>query len=290
MTEPVEDREPGGSRAQSHPPSPPRSGTSVASPNREKIRALVRDVLSSDYLSRLQAASLLGLEGEEAAEELIQAAQKASDVSTFPVVTEVLESMGRAARRPALKAIRAAELKRPRDVYLVECLLDVLPEGRDAEAAEAIASVLDKCLAAIERNGNSVLVSLCQHARLKVHSVLGEMGERRCLDDLIRLVSETGPHLRPETIEALHEIGDRRAISPLLRSFEAQESGALREDIRDALLQVLKREGLTPDSDYVQQLPAAEKATLARLLPRARNGHSNGNGHSNSNGNGYHKV
>jgi hypothetical protein len=228
---------------------------------------------------------LLGLEGEEAAEELIQVVQKASDVSIFPVVTELLESMGRAARRPALKAIRAADLKRPRDVYLVECLLDVLPEGRDAEAAEAIASILDKCRATIERNGNSVLVSLCQHARLKAHSVLGEMGERRCLDDLIRLVCETGPHLRPETIEALHEIGDRRAISPLLRSYEAQESGALREDIRDALLQVLKREGMAPDSAYIQRLSASDRATLTKVFPRARNG--NGNGSANGNGNGH---
>jgi len=278
VTEKVEDREPGGSRdKEDGNPNHPRSGTSVASLNREKIRALVNDVLSSDYLTRLKAVSMLGAQGEEAAEELVQAVQRASDVSTFPVVTEVLKAMGRTARGPVLKAIHAAELKRPRDVYLVECLLDVLPEGRDPAAATAIAAVLDKCRAAILRNGNSVLVSLCQHARIKAHAALGEMGDRRCLDDLVDLVQQNGPHLRPETIETLHELGDRRAVGPLLRSYEAQESGALREDIRDALLQVLKREGLSPESAVFSKLAPPERATMLKMFPRKSNG-TNGNG------------
>lgn len=206
--------------------------------------------------------------------------RRTSDVSHFPVLIEMLESLGDAARRPAIRALEASELKRARDVYLVECLLDALPEGRDPESAAAVASVIRRCREAMERNGNGALSAICQHARIRAHSILGDMGDRSCLDDLVDLCAAEGPHMRPEVIAALHEIGDRRSLVPLLHSYEAQESGAIREDIRDAFLQIARREGIGFDSPSFADLTASEKAILQKFHPRPRNGNgSNGDGH-----------
>lgn len=250
--------------------------------SRGRIRALIQDVLSADYPARLQSAVLLGLQGEEAADELIRVLQRSNDESPFPVVTQVLEAMGKNVHGAVLRALHGIELKRPNDVYLAECLLDVIAAHGNGKMSEAAAAVIDRCAAASRDARDEELVPLYQHARVKAHALLADLSDRSRLNDLIRLSESEGPHLLPEVIDALHEIGDRRAIRPLLRSYQVQESFALQDDIKDACQQVMKRENLTPDDPFFEKLPSEEKNAFQKIFPRARNG--NGNGHGNGGG------
>lgn len=237
-----------------------------------RLRTLIAEALSADYPARLQSAVRLGLEGEGAAEELIRVLRKTNDETLFPIVTQILEAMGKEAHGPVLRALEFIDLKRPADVYLAECLLDVIATSDNGRAARAAALVIDRCAAAAAGQKDEELTPLLQHARIKAHGLLADLCDRSRLDDLIQMSESEGPHLVPEIIEALREIGDRRAMRPLLRSYRVQESLALQDDIREAFLQVMRRENLSADDPFFQGFPEEEKASLQRMFPRIRNG------------------
>lgn len=232
-------------------------------------RQLLETLLSSDYLKRVQAAVELQKLGKDAAEAVVEHLQR-SDVGSYVQLTAVLESLGRAAVDVIVAALRSIEVKRARDVYLAECLMDALERIDDRRASAAIAELIDRFNERIERNHNSLLVALCQHAKVKAHSILGDFGDRSRIDDLMKVIEGDPKHIRPELIETLKRIGDKRALVPLALFFENQPSTAIQEDARDAFREIIRREKVAPNDPVFQALNGQAQGLLQKLYPRVR--------------------
>jgi hypothetical protein len=242
------------------------------------LRQYLRNLLSSDYPDRLEAEGQLKQVGREAADAIIPMMIKAPDLSAFPAFTHALEEIGKAAGEPACAALETLEVRRERDVYLAECLIEVLRQIRDRRTAPVIARMIDKFNAVIERNGNSVLVSICQHARLKAHLVLGEFGDRSRVQDLMNQIERDRRLLHPSIIEVLAELGDKRALVPLLKIYASVDSLAIQEDAGEAIRDIIKREHVAPGDPVFDRLKKTERILLNRVFPGPRA--ANGNGHS----------
>lgn len=225
--------------------------------------------MASDYLKRVQAAAELQKLGKEAAQVVVEHLQR-SDVSAYVQLTAVLESVGRAAVDVIVAALRSIDVKRAKDVYLAECLMDALERIDDKRASAAVAELIDRFNERIERNPNSLLAALCQHAKIKAHSILGEFGDRSRIDDLVKVIESDPKHIRPELIETLMQIGDKRALVPLALFFENQPSTAIQEDARDAFREIVRREKVAPDDPVFQALNGQAQGLLQKLYPRAK--------------------
>lgn len=256
----------------------------------ETLKLHLKNILSSDYLARIEAAGQLKTYGKEAADAILQMLLKANDVSAFPALTHALEEIGRPAGESIYGALESLDIRRERDVYLAECLIGVLRQIHERRASPVVARMIDKFNAVIERNGNSVLVAVCQHAKLKAHTVLGEMGDRSRVGDLIRQVEKDHRLINPSIIEVLADMGEKRALVPLLKLLASVDSLAIQEDAVEAIREIAKREKMSAEDPFFAKLAKSDRVLLVRVFPGMKGLNGNGNGqnhHGPSNGNGH---
>jgi HEAT repeat protein len=245
--------------------------TYLAQPDTFKLH--LKAILSSDYVARLEATGQLKQHGKAAAEAILQMMVRASDLSAFPALTHALEEIGRPCEEAILSCLEGLDIRRERDVYLTECLVGVLRHLRDRRSSPVIARIVDRYNAIIQRNGNSVLVSVCQHAKLKAHVVLGELGDRSRVDDLLEQVQRDHRLINPGIIQVLAEIGGRRALGPLLRVVETVDSAAIQDDAVEAIRRIVRREKLPATDPVFGGLSKGCAALLAKVFkPNGGNG------------------
>jgi HEAT repeat protein len=234
------------------------------------IETWVKNLLSSDYLVRLEAVGQLKRHGREAAEAVLQLALRSADIAVFPALSHALEEFGRPAADAILQGLGAIEVRREREVYLVECLIDALRTSWSPRAAAAVDSQVVKFNAVIARNGNASMGALCRHAKIKAIATLGEFGDRRRLPELVALLEQGLGTMHPEVISALANAGDRQAVAALVKSLETVDSLALQQEIKEAVRRIARREKATADDAAFAGLAEAQKSLLLKILPRAR--------------------
>jgi HEAT repeat protein len=258
-------------------------------PNHDTLKLHLKNIVSSDYLARIEAASQLRQFGRDGAEAIVQMLLKANDLSAFPALTHALEEIGRPAVESIVAALEHLEIRRERDVYLAECLVGVLRHIAERRSSPVIVRVVDKFNTVIERNGNSVLVAVCQHAKLKAHTVLGELGDRSRVTDLMAQVEKDHRLINPEIIEVLSKVGDKRALVPLFRLLASNESPAIQDDALEAIREIVKREKIAANDGVFARLGKAERGLMFRVFSSVKpvNGHNGFNGSPHGNGAGH---
>ncbi len=254
-----------------------RNGSAtLASDTREEIQKHIRDLLSDDYSVRAASIDALEKFGERAAEALVDTLlRKAGHPHALANFSDALAEIGKPSLNVLLHGVNhLVELRRPEDVYLLENFIDLLGLLRDRRAIPALLEQLARLNRAVKRNGNARLVHCCEAARIRVHLLLIELGERRGLADLLRMLGDGRRRVRDGVVDALARAGDKRALAPLVRLYDIEEhvsfSGA--QFIKEAIREIARRERVTPDDRAFRDLTPSERAVLDRLFPKAKNG------------------
>lgn len=238
----------------------------TANPNHDTLKLHLKNILSSDYLARIESASQLKQYGRDGADAIVQMLLKATDLSAFPALTHALEEIGRAAVESINAALDHLDIRRERDVYLAECLIGVLRHIGERRSSPVVVRTVDKFNSVIERNGNGVLVSVCQHAKLKAHTVLGEFGDRSRISDLMAQVEKDHRLISPVIIEVLAKVGDKRALVPLFRLLASNESPSIQDDALESIREIVKREKVVANDPIFAKLGKAERGLLFRVF------------------------
>ncbi len=257
--------------AEPEPGSRERHGSAVIAPAaKEEIKKHVKDLLSDDFTVR--AASMTSLEkyGAVAAEAIVDAlVKKPAEPHALTSFSDALAEIGKPSLHVILHALNhIVEVKRCEDVYLVENFVDILSLLHDRRAAAPLLEQLTKLNRAIKRNHNAQLVHCCELAKVKIHRALADFGEKGGLEDLLEMLGDGRKRVRDGVAQALGRIGDRRALLPLVRLYEIDEHLAFpdAQTIKEAILEIARREGVTAEARLFRDLTAAERATLDRVF------------------------
>ena len=266
-------------------PAPSKSGslrekngsTAPVPDKREEIQRHIKELLSDDF--DVRAASITELEkyGEDAAEALVDTLiKKAGDPSKYPNFSDALAEIGKPSLNVILHALNhIVEIKRSEDIYLLESFLGPLGLLQDRRSVAPLTDQVGKLNAAIKRNHNKQLVHCAESAKVRIHRLLIELGEKTGVDDLLEMLGDGRTRVRDGVVDSLGRVGDRRALVPLVRLYTIEEpvsfSGA--QVIKEAVREIARRENVTPeDRSFKRELSAEEKAGLERLFPKCKNG------------------
>jgi HEAT repeat protein len=255
-----------------------RAGASLVAPDRkEEIQKHIKELLSDNYTARAQSINELGKYGEDAAEALVDTLLKKPDhPHALANLSDALAEIGKPSINVLLHALNhLVEVKRCEDVYVLESFVDLLGMLHDRKAAAPLLEQVAKLNRAIRRNHDKQLVHCSEAAKVRIHKVLIDLGEKGGLEDLLEMLGDGRRRVRDGVVETMTRIGDRRALVPLVRLHDIEEhvswSGA--QFIREAIREIARRERLGPEDRIFKDLASAEKASLERVFPkRAANG------------------
>ncbi len=253
-----------------------RTGTAaLAADKKDEIHKRIKDLLSEDYTVRAQSITELGKYGQDAAEALVDTLLKKADhPHALANFSDALAEIG----KPSLHVLHHAlnhvvEAKRCEDVYLLESLVDLLGLLRDRRSVAPLLEQLAKLDRAIKRNHDKQLVHCSEAAKVRIHRILVELGEKGGLADLLEMLGDGRRRMRDGIVDAITRIGDRRALVPLVRLYDIEEhvsfSGA--QFIKEAIREIARREHVASEDKLFKDLSALERAALERVFPR-RNG------------------
>lgn len=265
-------------------PEPEKSGpfrerngsTAVVPPHREEIQKHIKELQSGDYTVRAASVTELGKYGQDAAEAIVDTLIRKSDqphlLASF---SDALAEIGKPSINVILHALNhIVEARRPQDVYLLESLVDLLGRLHDRRVNSSLLEQLSKLNRAIKRNHDKQLVNCCEAAKVRIHQVLIELGEKGGLQDLLEMLGDGRKRVRSGVVDALARVGDRRALAPLVRLYDIEEhvsySGA--QFIKEAIREIARREHVAADDRLFKELSAAERALLDRVFPKSKNG------------------
>jgi hypothetical protein len=245
----------------------------VATGRREEIKKHVKELLSDDFAVRAASISSLQKFGADAAEVLVDSLiRNPEQPHALTNFSEALAEIGKPSVNVVLHAFtHVAEIRREKDVYLLEQFVDLVAMMPDRRAAAPLLEQLAKLNVAIQRNGNAPLVHAAEAAKIRIHRVLIGLGEKGGLEDLLAMLGDGSRRVRDGVVEGIRRIGDRRALVPLVRLYDIEEhvSGSGAQAIKEAVREIARRERVTPDDRVFKDVTAAERAVLERVLPRA---------------------
>jgi HEAT repeat protein len=263
-------------------PDPEKPATSKSLPavlppsRKDEIQKHIKELLSDDYAIRSASIASLGKYGEEAALALVETLLKKADhPHALTNFSDALAEIGKPSFNVIVHALgHILEVKRPEDVYLVESLVDLLALQHDRRAIAPLAEQLDKLTRAIKRNHDRQLVHCSESAKVRIHRILIDLGEKSGLEDLLEMLGDGRRRVRDGVVEAITRIGDRRALVALLRLYDIEEhvsfSGA--QFIKEAFREIQRREHVALEDRLFKDLTPAERGVLDRLFPKVRNG------------------
>ena len=248
--------------------------TGIPSASREEIRKHVKDLLSDDFSVRAASMTSLGKFGAVAAEAIVDALVKQPESGhALTSFSGALAEIGKPSINVILHALNhVIKVRRPEDAYLIENFVDILSSMRDPRAVGTLLEQLAKLNVAINRDHPSQLVPGCELAKVKVHRALADFGEKGGLEDLLGMLGDGRKRVRDGVVEAVGRIGDRRALVPLVRLYEIDEHLAFPDAqfIKQAILDIARREGVTAEDRVFKDLTAAERAALDRVFPGSK--------------------
>jgi hypothetical protein len=246
----------------------------------QEVRRHIKDLLSDDFAARLESLEALVSYGENASTALVATlTNKTLPSQAVTVLSEALESIGKPSAAPIADAVQNfRELKTPDDVFLLESLIVTLGGIDDRTTTPAIREQLPRLRRATKENGSHLFSDACESARVCIHSILSERGDRSAVNDLLKLLGDGRSRVRDGIAQALARVGDRRALVPLARLYriETGVSFAGAQIIREALRDIARREQATIDDPAFARLSQDERATVEQILRKGKNGNGNG--------------
>jgi HEAT repeat protein len=261
----------------------PSTATAAASENRDQIQKHIKDLMSDDYGVRAASVHMLGRFGEEAAEALVDSLlKKPAQTNALANFSDALAEIGKPSINVLIHGLdHIVEIRKVEDVYLLESFVELLGTLRDRRAAAPLLEQLRKLEARMKSNHDKQLVHCCEAAKVKIHRILAQLGEKGGLEDLLKMLGDGRKRVREGVVDALTRVGDRRALVPLVRLYDIEEhvsfSGA--QFIKEAFREIARREPVAADDRLFKELSPAERAILEKILPRAKAAAGNGAAH-----------
>lgn len=248
--------------------------TALETSTRDEIKRHIKGLFSDDYNVRAESIAKLGTYGSEAAEVIVDSfIRKPDRPHAIANYSDALEEIG----KPSLKAILNAlgqmgELHRPEEVYLLESLVDLLGRLNDRQACAPLLEQIERLNRAIKRNHHQQLVHCCEAAKVRIHQILVDLGEKGGLEDLLEMLGDGRKRVPMAVVDAAARVGDRRALVPLLRLYaiEEQVSSAGANVIKEGVREIIRREHAALEEGILRGLADAERAVLERLMPKSR--------------------
>ena len=257
-------------------PASSKPTSAVLPPAKKEIERHLKDLLSEDYNVRATSVSELGKYGEEAAHAIVDSLiKKADHPHALANFSDALAEIGKPSVNVLLHAFsHIVEVKRSEDVYLLESFVELLGLLHDRRATGPLLEQLAKLNRAIRRNHDKQLVHCCEAAKVKIHRILIELGEKGGLSDLLEMLGDGRRRVRDGVVDGLTRIGDRRALLALVRLYDIEEhvsfSGA--QFIKEAIREIARREKVSSEDRLFRELSAVEKSALERIFPKSKNG------------------
>jgi HEAT repeat protein len=255
-------------------PASPRNGAAVATAQRrEEIQKHIKGLMSADFAVRAASIGSLQKFGSDAAEALVDTLmRKPGEPHALTNVSDALAEIGRPSLQVVLHALsHIAEIRREEDVYLVDQLAELAVRQNDRKVAQPLFAQLSKLDAALKRGVSPALANCCEAAKVRIHRILADLGEKGGLEDLLRMLADGRRRVRDGVVAALARIGDRRALVPLVRLYDIEEhvssSGA--QDVKEAVREICRRERAGAEDRAFADLAATERASLERMLGKA---------------------
>jgi len=241
---------------------------------KDQIQKHIRDLLSDDFLVRTASVRMLGKFGEEAAEALVDSLLKKPDhPHALANFSDALAEIGKPSLNVLLHALNhIVEIRRAEDVYLLESFVELLGTMPDRRVAAPLLEQLGKLDRRMKKNHDKQVVICCEAAKVKIHRILANLGEKGGLEDLLAMLGDGRRRVRDGVVDALTRVGDRRALVPLVRLYDIEEhvsfSGA--QFIKEAFREIVRREHVTADDKEFAALEPNERPLLEKLLPKAK--------------------
>ena len=255
-------------------PGSAKNAAAVLTPAKKEIERHLKDLLSHDYNVRAQSVSELGKYGEDAAEAIVDSLIRKSDhPHALANFSDALAEIGKPSLNVILHALtHLVEAKRTQDVYLLESFVELLGLLHDRRATGPLLGQLDKLNRAIRRNHDRQFVHCCEAAKVKIHRILVDLGQKGGLSDLLDMLGDGRRRVRDGVVDGVTRIGDRRALVALVRLYDIEEhvsfSGA--QFIKEAIREIARREKVSSDDRLFRELTSVEKAALERVFPKSK--------------------
>lgn len=109
---------------------------------------------------------------------------------------------------------------------------------------------------------------LMQRVRAKAHLELARIGSRVAIQDLRDALSGPDRRLELETVTAMRWIGKKEELPLLLEAFAA-EDGFMRQQVGEAVREIMKRERIRRNNRWFHTLSPELRESLRRILPAA---------------------
>lgn len=258
----------------------------------EEVYALVSSMFLSDFEAREQALTRLNRWGKIVTPHLVDILVKNPTDSTKAFqVTYALEIVGKNVIQPLLEALKKiTDFRRSADITLLENITGVLIRLNDKSAVSILVQRLNFVKQNLQigqnlnQNAKSANIQepsagnhqaqkkreLYQIARLRIHTLLGDMGVQEGLDDLLLLLGDGTKRVHEDIIETLSRIGDRRALVPLLRlcAIEQNISELGSRFIKLTLREIIRRDRVSKNDCVFKCLTKEEKDNIFKMFSR----------------------
>jgi hypothetical protein len=251
------------------------------------ILSLVPGIFSSDFEIRNSTIARLNRLGALAAQKLVDILFKNPTDSTLAFqVSAALEEIGKRAVPPLIEALKKInDFKKPTDLTLLESITETLIRLNDKSAVPVLIDYINNINQELQKsvaNGNQANGSaeaagkkpsdFYQTVRLCIHDLLGDLGTREGLDDLLQLLGDGTKRVHVEVIETLRKVGDQRALVPLVRLYPVEltisELGA--RYIKLTFREIIRREKIAKQGAVFKNMTSEEKETLSKIYPNSR--------------------
>ncbi|GEM_PF-1462805 len=250
-------------------PVPRKARRMLASAPRPRLDPWVLERLLDDLGSRRlatwrQAVAQLRRAGSAVVEPLVQAMlDRPGDREYARRVVLVLRSLssrqlGRLG--PYLDLVR--------DPVHLAALVEVVEEAGSRALLARLAGFVGR-LARLREEVPADEARALDRVRHRAHLALARAGSRLGIADLRRILEDTAQPLAPEIAEAIGLIGTRGDLPAMLRAYR-RARGMTRLALRDAVLQVARRERVRRTGRFLDSLELAERRAAREILGAPR--------------------
>jgi len=155
-----------------------------------------------------------------------------------------------------------------RDPVHLAALVEVVEEAGSRALLGRLAGFVGR-VARLRETAPAEDTCALDRVRYRAHLALARAGSRLGIPDLRRVLEDTAQPLAPEVAEAIGLVGTRGDLPAMLRAYR-RSRGVTRLALRDAVLQVARRERVRRTSRLLDSLDPAERRAAREILGAPR--------------------
>ncbi len=223
-------------------------------------KSALDELHGEDYFTHRRAASLLVSLGEAALPMLVRSLRaRGTDAAACARVASVMREIVCGRERSLAPLLEEVDETTP-----LGLMVDIIGASQDLTALYHLKGVIDRIAAENGSSGDAEAPARRMIAA-KAHYYLARAGSRVAYDDLRTMLARHDEPLAGEVLMAVEEIGGREEVPDLLAHFGREQTGWMRDRLREALRQVMSRARVKSDDPFFHHLDDAARAILEEI-------------------------